>query len=40
MGKKCPLILVLKTVFYQEKGLEFGISESDMADLEDEEQDL
>ena len=37
MGKKCPLILVTKTVFYQEKGLEFGISESDVADLEDEE---
>lgn len=37
MGKKCPLILVTKTVFYQEKGLEFGISDSDVADLEDKE---
>lgn len=26
-----------KTEFYQEKGFEFGISESDVEDLEDEE---
>lgn len=37
MGEKCSLILVTKTEFYQEKGFEFGISESDVEDLEDEE---
>lgn len=37
MGEKCSLILVMKTEFYQEKGFEFGISESDVEDLEDEE---